>query len=205
MTIPMNRLRGAPARRLLYGGLVLGAVATAAACGSSSPKTSASSSPKAPASSSGAASPGAAASASATVSATSVPGLGTVLVNGQGRTLYILSSEKGGKVTCTAASGCTKFWPPVELSKGMMAAKAGNGVQQSMLGVAKGPNGVLYATYNHWPLYTYAGDSAPGQAHGQGIRSFGGTWYALSASGSPVTGTSHPKSSPSSGGGGYGY
>ncbi len=201
----MRRLRGVLVRRLLCGGLILGAAAAAAACGSSSPATSASSTPKAPASSSGAASPGAASAAAYTVSAKSVSGLGTVLVSGQGRTLYILSSEKGGKVTCTAASGCAKFWPPVELPTGVTAAKAGSGVQPSMLGVAKAPDGSLYVTYNHWPLYTFSGDSAPGQDHGQGIHSFGGTWYALSASGSPVTGTSHPKSSPSSGGGGYGY
>lgn len=200
-----DRLRRAPVRRVLYGGLILGSAATAAACGSSPPGTSASS-PKA-----SAGSPGAASSSALTISAKNVPGVGTVLVNGQGRTLYLLTSEKGGKITCTDANGCTKIWPDTELGKGMMAAKAGSGIEPSLLGTVKGEDGSLYITYNHWPLYTYAGDSAPGQAHGQGITSFGGTWYAVSTSGTPVAGMSHSGSSPAAGGGygsgsgGYGY
>ncbi len=134
----------------------------------------------------------------------SVPGVGTVLVNGQGRTLYLLNSEKGGKITCTDANGCTKIWPDTELPKGMTAAKAGSGVQASLLGTVKGDNGALYVTYNGWPLYTFSGDSGSGAAHGQGITSFGGTWYALTSSGNAATGQA--ASSPSSGGGGgYGY
>ena len=47
--------------------------------------------------------------------------------------------------------------------------------------------GNLEVTYNHWPLYTFVKDSGPGTAHGQGLMGFGGTWYVLNASGSPVT------------------
>jgi predicted lipoprotein with Yx(FWY)xxD motif len=138
-----------------------------------------------------------------TISAKSVPGVGTVLVNGQGRTLYLLNSEKGGKITCTDANGCTKIWPDTELPKGMTAATAGSGVQASLLGTVKS-DGALYVTYNGWPLYTFSGDSGSGAAHGQGITSFGGTWYALTSSGNAATGQA--ASSPSSGGGGgYGY
>jgi hypothetical protein len=86
----------------------------------------------------------------------------------------------------------------------MTAAKAGSGVQASLLGTVKAASGSLYVTYNHWPLYTYTGDSGPGAAHGQGITSFGGTWYVLNASGTPVT-SAQSGSSPSSGGGGNGY
>ena len=87
------------------------------------------------------------------------------------------------------------------------AAGSGGGVQSSLLGTVKSASGSLYVTYNHWPLYTYAGDSGPGAAHGQGITGFGGTWYVLNASGTPVTSApSTSGSSPSSGGGGgYGY
>ena len=160
MRIIVPRLQGSPARRVLYGGLVLGAAATVAACGSSSsPGTTAGSPSGTPAGTS---------SAAVTVSAKSVPGVGTVLVNGQGQTLYMLTSEKGGKLTCTDASGCTKVWPDTELPKGMTAAKAGSGVQSSLLGTVKSASGSLYVTYNHWPLYTYAGDSGPGQAKGEG-------------------------------------
>ena len=73
----------------------------------------------------------------------------------------------------------------------------------SLLGTVKDASGSLYVTYNNWPLYTYAGDPGPGQAHGQGITSFGGTWHVMSTAGDPVTG-SQPGSSPSAGsGGGY--
>jgi predicted lipoprotein with Yx(FWY)xxD motif len=199
MSIIVSRLHRPGARRVLYGGLVLGAVATVAACGSSSSSTGAGSGASS--------SPGTSSSAAATISAKNVGGFGPVLVDGQGRTLYMLTSEKGGKRTCTDANGCTKFWPEITLPAGTAAAKAGSGVQASLLGTVKDASGTVETTYNGWPVYTYAGDSGPGQAKGEGITSFGGTWYVLNASGTPVTsGHSQPASSPSAGGGGaYGY
>src|SRR5271169_3563215 len=115
---------------LLAGTLALGAAATVAACGSSSSSTAASS----PGSSVPA---GASSAASAAISAKSVPGVGTVLVNGQGQTLYMLTSEKGGKITCTAANGCTQAWPETVLINGATTATAGSGVQASLLGTVK--------------------------------------------------------------------
>ena len=112
--------------------------------------------------------------AAITISAPNVPGVGTVLVNGHGRTLYLLTSEKGGKITSADDNGCTKPWPDTELPQGVTAATAGSGIQVSMLGTAKDASGSLYVTYNKWPLYTYAGDSGPGQAHGQGIGGLAG-------------------------------
>ena len=177
---------------LLVGGLALGTAVTAAACGSSSSGTAAGSpSSSAPA--------GASSAAAATVSTKSVPGVGTVLVNGQGQTLYMLTSEKGGKITCTQANGCTQAWPETLLTSGATTAKAGSGVQSSLLGTVKDASGNLEVTYNHWPLYTFAGDSGPGAAKGQGLTSFGGTWYVLNGSGNPVTNS--PSGNASSGGG----
>jgi len=191
------------AHRLLGGSLLLGAAITVAACGASG--TTASGSGSSP-SSGTAGSAGPSSSAAVTVSTKSVPGVGTVLVNGQGQTLYLLTSEKGGKITCTDSTGCTKIWPEIILPKGTTAAKAGSGVMSPLLGTVKEDNGNLEVTYNGWPLYTYAADSGAGVAHGQGITSFGGTWYVLNSSGNPVTGKSQPTgSSPSSGSGGYGY
>jgi predicted lipoprotein with Yx(FWY)xxD motif len=173
----------ASAARLLYGSLAVGAVAAVAACGSSSSSTSASSGKSQPASTS---SPSSSASP-VTISAKSVTGVGTILVNGNGQTLYVLTSEKGGKITCTDDNGCTKVWPDTELPKGVTSATAGSGIQPSLLGTVKNSAGELYPTYHGWPLYTYAGDSGPGQAQGEGITSFGGTWYVLNAAGNPVT------------------
>lgn len=179
---------------LLVGGLALGAAVTVAACGSS-PSSTAAGSP-------GSSAPtGASSAASATISVKSVPGVGTVLVNGQGQTLYMLTSEKGGKITCTAANGCIQAWPETLLTSGATAA-AGSGVQSSLLGTVKDASGNLEVTYNHWPLYTFSGDSGPGVAKGQGLTSFGGTWYVLNRSGNPVTSS---QSGNASSGGGNGY
>jgi predicted lipoprotein with Yx(FWY)xxD motif len=182
--------------RLLLTSLALGAAAAIAACGSSSPGTAADSPSSAPVSASSA--------TAATISAKSVPGVGTVLVNGHGQTLYLLTSEQNGKITCTAANGCTQAWPETVLASGT-TAKAGSGVQLSLLGTVKDASGNLEVTYNHWPLYTFSGDSGPGVAHGQGLTSFGGTWYVLNAAGNPVTSSQSATGNSSSSGGGNGY
>ena len=187
-----GRRRAALRRWLLAGGLVL--AAAVAACGSSS-------SP-APASSPSSSARAGASSAASTISAKSVPGVGTVLVNGQGQTLYMLTSEQGGKITCTPANGCTQVWPETLLTNGTTTT-AGSGVLSSLLGTVKDASGNLEVTYNHWPLYTFSGDPGPGAAKGQGLTSFGGTWYVLNGSGQPVT-ASRPSPNASSGGG-YGY
>lgn len=191
-------LRRRPVRLTMSCGLVLGAGVVAAACGTTSPGTSTGASAH-----SAVASAGTGAQAGVTISARNVPGFGTVLVNGKGRTLYLLSSEKSGKVTCTDATGCTRIWPATELRKGVAAAKAGNGVDAALLGTVDS-DGARYVTYNHHPLYTYVGDTAAGQASGEGIVSFGGPWYVLNTAGNAVTHrASSAASSPASGG--YGY
>lgn len=172
-----------PALQLLYGSLALGAVAAAAACGSTSSGAAAGQGKSQPAGTS----PPASSPSAVTVSAKSVAGADTILVNGNGQTLYMLTSEKGGKITCTDDNGCTKVWPDTELPKGTTSATAGSGIQASLLGTVKNSAGELYVTYHGWPLYTYAGDNGPGQANGEGITAFGGTWYVLNASGNPVT------------------
>ena len=216
MSVTVRSHSGSSARRLLGVSLVSGAAITVAACGASSatPASGSGSSP-APgtASSAGSASnAGTSSSSAVTVSTRNVPGVGTVLVNGKGQTLYMLTSEKGGKITCTESTGCTRLWPEINLPGGATAAKAGSGVQASLLGTVKDADGEMEATYNGWPLYTYAGDAGAGVAHGQGIASFGGTWYVLSSAGDPVTkassggsGSSGSGSGSSGGSGGYGY
>lgn len=161
---------------LLRAAGLAGATALAfAACGSKSSNPSA-----APATTA------AGAPAGVTIATANVPTVGRVLVNGDGKTLYLLSSEKGGKLTCTDTNGCTNVWPDTELPAGVTAATAGSGVQASMLGTVKGSSGALYVTYAGWPLYTFAHDAGPGTANGEGIVSFGGTWMALTPAGTPV-------------------
>src|SRR5579859_2545418 len=69
---------------------------------------------------------GGGAAAAYTLSTANVSGLGTVLVNGSGQTFYTLSSEAGGKLTCTDANGCTKVWPDTELPSGVTSAVVGS-------------------------------------------------------------------------------
>jgi predicted lipoprotein with Yx(FWY)xxD motif len=171
-----------------------------AACGSSSktaapPVTHAAVPAAAPATTAGGSNPS---NASVTVSAARVPGVGTVLVNGNGRTLYVLASEKGGKVTCTAGGGCTAIWPPDVLPSGMSQGIAGTGVEASLLGTVKSPAGDTRVTYGGWPLYTFVGDNGSGTAKGQGVKDSFGVWWALSPSGTPVTTASSAPAAPSS-------
>ncbi|MGA7172511.1 MAG: hypothetical protein WCB86_05550 [Candidatus Dormiibacterota bacterium] len=141
--------------------------------------------------------------AKVTIKTASVPGLGTVLVDGAGRTIYTLSSERDGKITCTAASGCPQYWPQINSSSGERHQLRG-GAHPSMIGSEKGATSTLIVTYRGWPLYTYSGDSAKGQDNGEALKSFGGTWDAVSPAGHQVKGTlKASKPSPSSGG--YSY
>jgi predicted lipoprotein with Yx(FWY)xxD motif len=180
-----------------------GASIVLAACGSSSKAatapaaatTPAAQAASGPAPTTGGSSAPSASNASVTVSAANVPGVGTVLVNGDGRTLYVLASEKGGNVNCTATGGCTKVWPAVVLPSGMSKGIAGSGVQASLLGTVTSPAGDVRVTYGGWPLYTFIGDTKAGLATGQDLTDSYGLWWALSPSGTPVT-TSPTSSTP---------
>jgi predicted lipoprotein with Yx(FWY)xxD motif len=179
-------MRVFPKRAWVVAG-ILGVAALLAGCGGGSQKpTTATTS-----------SPGSSAKPSTSFSTANVSGVGTVVVDGSGKTVYILTSDGHNNVPCTDGSGCTGLWPDLPLPKGSSGARAGTGVKASLLGTKKLSDGETYPTYNGWLMYEYAGDSGPGQAKGQGIKSFGGTWYVLNASGNPVT------SGGASGGGRY--
>ena len=99
-------------------------------------------------------------------------GLGTVLVDGQGLTLYMfVPDDQRGRSTCydTCASG----WPPLRLPTGVTVPVAGGQAEPSLLGTTTRKDGGLQVTYNGWPLYIWAGDTEPGQATGQGTRQSG--------------------------------
>jgi predicted lipoprotein with Yx(FWY)xxD motif len=121
---------------------------------------------------------------SATVTTRKIKGLGTVLVNSRGRTLYMFVPDHQKKVTCKGS--CAVIWPPLKLKKGQKAT-AGGAAKKKLLGTDKNPGGGLVVTYNRWPLYTYITDHKPGQATGQGVNNSGGLWYVLSPSGKVVT------------------
>jgi len=121
-------------------------------------------------------------------------GVGNVLVDSQGRTLYLFAKDQGTTSSCSGA--CATAWPPLRVSGKPLA---GGGVKSSLLGTTKRSDGKPQVTYNGHPLYLYVGDQKPGDTNGQGITAFGAGWFALTASGSQVSG-----SAPGSvGGNGY--
>jgi predicted lipoprotein with Yx(FWY)xxD motif len=129
-------------------------------------------------SSPGASSPGAGAPVYE-VRAGSVSGLGEIVVDGKGFTLYSYAPDRQGSSTCTGF--CAQQWPPLVLPKGVERPEAGPGVNAALLGTVRRPNGQLQETYNRWPLYLWEGDLAPGQATGQADAM--GLWYVVSVTG----------------------
>jgi predicted lipoprotein with Yx(FWY)xxD motif len=121
-----------------------------------------------------------AAAAVVKISAATVSGLGKVLVNSSGRTLYTFSPDQASKVTCVGS--CAAIWPPVKLASGAKPLATGE-VRQSLLGSDPDPEGGRVVTYKGWPLYTYVTDSAAGMATGQALNLNGGFWYVIAPSG----------------------
>lgn len=111
----------------------------------------------------------------------------TVLTNSKGFTLYWFVPDTSTTSNCNGK--CAKFWPPL---KGPVTA--GPGVT-GKLGTITRSDGSTQATWNGHPVYTFTGDTAPGQNHGNGRNLSGGVWHEVTLSGS----------SGSGGGGGYGY
>jgi predicted lipoprotein with Yx(FWY)xxD motif len=178
-------------------GLIAAFGALAVGCGSSS----SSSSSTAASSSSSSSTPSSTATSSAALSTRKLSGVGLVLVNGQGRTLYVFAPDSGKKVTCTGA--CAAVWPPLMVASGQKPSVSG-GVNASLVSSDPNPSGGQVATYAGWPLYTYTADPGPGTDRGQGINSSGGRWHVIAPSGTVVTGKSSSGGGRYSGGGAYG-
>jgi predicted lipoprotein with Yx(FWY)xxD motif len=119
-------------------------------------------------------------------------GLGQILVDSQGNTLYLFQKDTGTKSECSGA--CASAWPPLRVSG---KPSAGTGANASMLGTTPRSDGKPQVTYNGHPLYLFSGDSKPGDTSGQGVNAFGALWYAVSPQGDQIT-----SQASSSGGGG---
>jgi len=162
--------------RLMLAVLAAAAVVVLVACGSSG-------------SSSGTSSPAPAATSS--LKTVKIGGT-TVLTSTTGFTLYSFAPDTRTQSNCNGT--CAQTWPPV-----LGPAKA-PGVKGT-LSTIKRSNGATQATFDGHPLYTFVGDTAPGQANGNGLNVDGGLWHEVTTSGS----ASADGSSSDSGGGGYGY
>jgi predicted lipoprotein with Yx(FWY)xxD motif len=108
---------------------------------------------------------------------------GKVLVDSSGFTVFHFSKDTGKKNTCLTTSECSTTWPALTTSG---QPTAGPGVSSSLLSTIKLSNGQRQVTYAGHPLYRYAVASERGETSYIGVKQFGGTWYALSASGANV-------------------
>lgn len=168
----------------------LAAAGLLAACGSSSTSSSATTA---------ASQPVAARTSSAAIVKTASNSTlhATVLVDAKGMTLYHLSGEHVGKFICASAA-CVKAWPPLAATGGKPSGTVGS------LGTVKRPDGTDQVTYKGMPLYTFAADHAPGDAHGQGIKDVG-IWSAVTTGASTASAAPAATTTSTSSSGAYGY
>ena len=120
--------------------------------------------------------------------------LGEILVDSQGRTLYLFQKDSGTKSACFG--DCANDWPPLRASG---KPTVGSGASSTRVGTTKRSDGKPQVTYNGHPLYLYEGDQKRGDTNGQGLTLFGASWFALSPAGDQVSG----QASSSSGGSRY--
>lgn len=105
-------------------------------------------------------------------------GMGKVLVNSEGLTLYAFTQDSADSSACSG--GCADFWPPLTIEGEPVA---GEGVEASLLGTLTRADGSVQLTYNGLPLYTFSEDAAPGDTNGQGVN---GAWFVVSPAGEMV-------------------
>jgi predicted lipoprotein with Yx(FWY)xxD motif len=184
----VKRPRSGPARARLL--VTLPAIAAAAA--SAAAFSSAAAAPSAASAVSGVHTVAVMRTAQATELKTTKIGGATVLTNAKGFTVYWFAPDTSTMSKCNGA--CAQSWPPI---KGPATAPGVKG----KFGTIKRADGSVQATYNGHPLYTFVGDTAPGQAKGNGLNAFGGLWHEVTTSNA----TSHTGGSSAGSGGGYGY
>jgi predicted lipoprotein with Yx(FWY)xxD motif len=121
-----------------------------------------------------------AAAAPTPVGTTDVGGLGPVLTDKDGRTLYLFTKDgkDSGKSTCDGA--CAQKWPPVLVDGRITVAES---IDTALIGQVRRTDGTMQVTVGGWAVYTYSQDGAPGEATGHGV---GNTWYAMEPNGCKV-------------------
>jgi predicted lipoprotein with Yx(FWY)xxD motif len=168
-----------PTKALLRAGIAVLATVGLSACGSSGQSSGTGAAAQAaPTAAATAAKP----STGAATVAVADSRLGKILVDANGRTLYLFQPDKPGRSICTADYlKCPTLWPPL-LTKGH--PHGGTGVKAALLGVIRRtkPAG-QQVTYNGHPLYVYSEDASPGDLKGQGLYDY---WYVVSRAGGAI-------------------
>lgn len=114
------------------------------------------------------------------------------LVSGSSKTLYVLSSEKGGKIKCKGA--CLSVWPPLLVKTSVKSISLGVGVK-GRIGFVRRSKTTKQVTYNSFPVYTYNGDTGKLQSNGEGIAALGGKWTLAKAKATSPAATTYVSSS----------
>ena len=109
-------------------------------------------------------------------------GLGKILVDSRGHTLYLFKKDTRTKSACFGA--CAAAWPPLRASG---KPTVGTGLSAAKVGTIKRSDGRPQVTYNHHPLYRYVADARAGQVNGQGVTAFGASWFVLSPAGNQIS------------------
>jgi predicted lipoprotein with Yx(FWY)xxD motif len=120
----------------------------------------------------------ASASSSPLLQALSIKSSPPAVVNAAHDTLYLLSSEKSGHLHCTGL--CLNYWFPLLVKKSVTTITMAKGVKGKIGFVARS-GGMKQVTFNSYPLYRFSGDARSLQTNGEGLVSYGGTWYAVKA------------------------
>ena len=111
----------------------------------------------------------------------------TVLTNSKGFTLYSFAPDTSTTSKCNGT--CAQNWPPV---KGPVTAAGVTGT----FGTITRSDGSVQATFDGHPLYTFVGDTAPGQAKGNGLNAAGGLWHEITTSGTAAPAPAVPRPAP---------
>jgi predicted lipoprotein with Yx(FWY)xxD motif len=165
--------------RLLLAALAAAAATVVAACGTSGGPSAG---PYGPAPSSA---PGAHAMTAGGPALTARhTALGTILTTGRGFTVYVFGADQGTRSACFGA--CAAAWPPVTTTSTHITLAGG--AARLLVGQTTRPGGQRQLTYAGHPLYTFAGDTSPGVANGQGSDAFGARWDVLLPAGKEVSG-----------------
>ena len=116
----------------------------------------------------------------ATVEVSESAEFGPILVDAEGMSLYLFTNDTQNSGTSTCVDDCLANWPPL-LTDGDPVA--GEGVDETLLGTITRDDGTTQVTYNGWPLYYYAEDTAAGDTNGQGV---GDVWFLVTPAGEAV-------------------
>jgi len=119
--------------------------------------------------------------ARSTTVATAPTGLGRIIVDVRGHSLYLFEKDAHGQSACSGV--CAVYWPPLITHGKSIAIK---GAKASLLGSVRRSDGSRQVTYAGHPLYLFSGDTGRGQTNGEGLQDFGAGWYALAPSGKKI-------------------